>query len=131
MNRGLAQVFIGYASYLDRSLPPAEQTRLALAHFQQAENLLPNSASPVNCRALALFKKAGTLYVTPEEVQHLETSLIRAIQVENDNDAVRNLQILYHLPKAQDYFKASANFAQARQQRLSVLQNLERQSPSR
>ena len=55
MNQALARIFLGYAYHLDLSANPAQRSTLALKEFSQAAALLPNSASPVNCQAMALF----------------------------------------------------------------------------
>jgi hypothetical protein len=102
---------------------------LPFNEFQQAKALLPNSAAPINCLALAFFAKAKRSPPNENETLALEKDLIRAVQTENDVDAIRNLGILYRLPNAEAHFQnKSPTFLQDRETRLMLLGNLERQA---
>lgn len=127
MNQALAHILLGYSHHLDLSADPAKRIALSIQQFDQAAALLPNSASPVNCQALALFNKTVRSRVTAEEMKQLEKRLIRVIQTENDIQAVRNLQVLYHLPGAREAFQdGKADFEKTREKRLTLLNNLEK-----
>ena len=65
-------------------------------------------------------------------MKQLEKDLIRVIQIDNDVDAIRNLETLYQLPQAAKYFKNnSGDFMQAREMQLRFLRNLEQQVQQR
>ena len=119
-NQAIAHLLIGYC-IMKRS----GDLGAALNEFQMAKRLLPNSSSPANCMALALFEKASRSAATGEEMQQLEADLVRVIRIDSDPDAIRNLETLYQLPHAQQYFgNKSANFIEARQMQLNILQRV-------
>jgi hypothetical protein len=100
---------------------------LSLKEFEAAKGLLPNSSSPVNCMVPALFEKALRSAATKEEMRQLEKDLIRVIQLDSDINAIRNLESLYQLPHAEEYFKnTSGDFLNSRERQLRFLQDLER-----
>ena len=127
MNRALAHLMLGYSYYLNRATNAAAQTLLAMEQFRKAAELLPNAAAPANCLALTAFARSAQGLATVEEMRQLERSLVHVIQTENDVDAVRNLQALYQLPNAAQYFKSAPDFSQVRTRQMKLLQNLERQ----
>jgi tetratricopeptide (TPR) repeat protein len=122
-NQAVAHILIGYSI-----LKGSGDRGLSLKEFETAKRLLPNSSSPVNCIALALFEKASRSAASEEEMRQLENDLIRVIQIDNDVDAIRNLESLYQVPQAAKYFKNnSGDFMQAREMQLRFLRNLEQQ----
>ena len=128
MNEALARILLGYSYHLDLSTDPLKRMALSMQEFERAAKLLPHSASPINCQALALFNKAVRSKVSAQEMKQLEKRLIRVIQMENDVQAVRNLQVLYHLPGARESFQdGKANFEEIRAQRVTLLNDLEKQ----
>ena len=65
-------------------------------------------------------------------MRQLENDLIRVIQIDNDVDAIRNLESLYQVPQAAKYFKNNrGDFMQAREMQLRFLRNLEQQIQER
>jgi hypothetical protein len=121
-NQAVARTLIGY-SIMKRS----GDLGLSLKEFEAAKGLLPNSSSPVNCMVLALFEKALRSAATKEEMRQLEKDLIRVIQLDSDINAIRNLESLYRLPDAQEYFKnTSGDFLHSRERQLRFLQDVER-----
>jgi tetratricopeptide (TPR) repeat protein len=128
MNQALAHTLLGYSHCLDRSSEASDRHNLATRQFQAAADLLPDAASPVNCLAVTLFDKAAAGSVNPAEVRQLEKQLVHVIQTENDVEAVRNLQALYQLPNASEYFTdATSDFPAARSERMRLLKNLEQE----
>jgi hypothetical protein len=124
MNEAVARILLGYSL-----LELEENPTSSLQQFDRAKTLLPNSASPVNFAALAIFAKTNSSSETTREMQQLERDLIHVIQADNDGDAVRNLKNLYELPHAQDYFgvKEGQDFNQARKIQVNALEKLEAQ----
>jgi len=128
MNHALAHLLSGFSSYMDSSLNRRESIVPIKQHFEKARLLLPNAASPVNSLAVALFSQEADSAMGAMEAKQLEKDLIRTIKTENDSDAVRNLAILYQLPRAQDYFSSpEQTFMKARETNLGVLRDLEKQ----
>lgn len=120
-NQATAHILIGYSI-----LNSSGDYGASLKEFEAAKTLLPDSASPVNCIALALFEKASRSAATDKEMQQLESDLIHVIRVDNDADAIGNLKILYQLPHAAEYFKdKSGDFVRAREIQLKFLRDLE------
>jgi len=119
-NQAIAHLIIGYCM-----MKRPGDLGAALNEFEMAKRLLPNSSSPVNCMALALFEKVSRSAATGEEMQQLETELVRVIRIDSDLDAIRNLETLYQLPNAEQYFgNKSANFMETRQMQLDILQRV-------
>jgi hypothetical protein len=130
MNQAMAHVLLGYAIFMDGAGRTPQGVASVRQHFEAAAKLLPDSASPVNCVAVALFKQAPEAPPDRQHVTAIEKQLVHVIQTENDVDAVRNLRALYQLPRAAEYFVPSddaVDFQKARQQRLDLLNSLERQ----
>jgi hypothetical protein len=124
VNKAVAHVFAGYSG-----MKGSSDLESAPKEFEIAKALLPNASSPINCLALALFAKAERTVPSESETLALEKDLIRAVQTENDVDAIRNLEILYQLPQTEPYFKKkSPNFMQARDTQLHVLRDLEQRA---
>jgi hypothetical protein len=121
MNKAIAHLFTGYSQ-----MKRADDWEFSQKQFETAKALLPNASAPVNCMALVLFAKAARATLSENETLALEKDLIRAVQTENDVDAIRNLEILYRLPQAEPYFKKkSPNFLETRDTQLNVLRDLE------
>jgi hypothetical protein len=122
-NQALARILIGYSI-----MKYSTDLGLPLKQFDIAKTLLPNSSSPVNCIALDLFVKASRSGATKEEIRQLEKDLIRVIQIDSNVEAIRNLETLYQLPHAAEYFEnSSASFMEARKTQLQFLRQLEQQ----
>jgi hypothetical protein len=122
-NQAVARILIGYSI-----MKYSTDLGLPLKQFDIAKTLLPNSSSPVNCIALDLFVKASRSGATKEEIRQLEKDLIRVIQIDNNVDAIRNLDTLYQLPHAAEYFEnSSGSFMEARKTQLQFLRQLEQQ----
>src|SRR5699024_5330495 len=102
MNRALAHTVLGFAAF-SRHQPGGGdgQGALAAEHLRKAATLLPNSAA-ANAWAVSFFARAPG--AGADEARGLEKALVDAVRVENDPEAVANLERLYRLPNAGDFF---------------------------